>query len=785
MQKAESRHGQTQHPPAAKQTNSALVASPQDEHIAQLETTMDSSPRQIAQRKLFDAIHNSPLQTAQRKKFDSLFGAAQRREEEDTRQGKFETAQLNEKEEPLQPRLASGSAAQLEQQPATKPNDTGLPDSLKSGIENLSGMSMDNVKVHYNSPQPAQLNAHAYAQGTDIHVAPGQEQHLPHEAWHVVQQAQGRVPPTMQMKEGVPVNDDKGLEHEADVMGEQAIQGQTINSPPLSRYSTPVQLITSSSSFNRVDVIQPVWIHYDAGSILMWDKKLHGIRWYYLVKDNKMYYQIEGPDDLARTLGFQIKEVDDLSDNPPPDPMKKYRDLQGMENSLSRDDWMNTGLFGQEDHEPEPAPVIKIEELSTQITKTLQPQALNEIQSVVSSISSSSLQQAPVEHTPLFDILNGAAKKLNMSIWEMELRLGSPAVYYDAFKADQKNAGKQMGISFSDVNVGGMKTFEEYIQYLTLGKKLTGSCGQTSSWLHRITGGLMGMDGGQETPLPVKDFLTVLRTHKNRPFYMRVLTGGHSFIIESSGSKMAIYQSWHGSAPMAFMLEKGLQKRTPDDMISLLTKVLAPKDSMIGKDSAREQASSDLFYGQDHKDPTPLVWFNINLNPLSPDQIQRNIISSVEAHSNQWAYAIKGGDMEKMNIKESPDNLGRETPPNDMAGLLEEHGLHTDLHKGLTYLHQEQRELATSKVTNTPVAEESYTFKSSNWMPIKEAFTIGPEHIEGGSPSSSSQQWLMMAIIKGQLKTDSTYKHTANKMNYSLAKTGSGTAWNYTFTKIK
>ena len=71
-------------------------------------------------------------------------------------------------------------------------------------------MSMDDVKVHYNSSQPAQLNALAYTQGSDIHVAPGQEQHLPHEAWHVVQQAQGRVQPTMQMKDGVPVNDDGG-----------------------------------------------------------------------------------------------------------------------------------------------------------------------------------------------------------------------------------------------------------------------------------------------------------------------------------------------------------------------------------------------------------------------------------------------------------------------------------------------------------------------------------------------------------------------------------------------
>lgn len=100
-----------------------------------------------------------------------------------------------------------------------KNNGTGLPDHLKTGIESLSGYSMDDVKVHYNSAKPVQLQAHAYAQGTEIHIAPGQEKHLPHEAWHVVQQKQGRVRPTLQMKGGKNINDDKGLEKEADVMG--------------------------------------------------------------------------------------------------------------------------------------------------------------------------------------------------------------------------------------------------------------------------------------------------------------------------------------------------------------------------------------------------------------------------------------------------------------------------------------------------------------------------------------------------------------------------------------
>lgn len=114
----------------------------------------------------------------------------------------------------------------------SRKNNTGLPDRLKGGVENLSGLAMDDVKVHYNSSQPAQLNALAYARGTDIHLGPGQERHLPHEAWHVVQQKQGRVRPTLQMA-GVPVNHERDLENEADVMGAEALRGPAPSGAPL------------------------------------------------------------------------------------------------------------------------------------------------------------------------------------------------------------------------------------------------------------------------------------------------------------------------------------------------------------------------------------------------------------------------------------------------------------------------------------------------------------------------------------------------------------------------
>ena len=173
--------------------------------LSRLQQLADASP-QVAQLRRLQALavgRSAPVAQL-----------ASGPEEEELVQGKFATAEL-------QPQL----------QQAPRVNNTGLPDQLKSGIESLSGLSMDHVRVHYNSSQPAQLNALAYAQGSDIHLASGQEQHLPHEAWHVVQQAQGRVLPTLQMQEGVPVNDDVGLEREADVMGAKALQRAALREP--------------------------------------------------------------------------------------------------------------------------------------------------------------------------------------------------------------------------------------------------------------------------------------------------------------------------------------------------------------------------------------------------------------------------------------------------------------------------------------------------------------------------------------------------------------------------
>ena len=106
----------------------------------------------------------------------------------------------------------------------------GLPDRLKSNMESLSRINLDNVSVQYNSNEPGQLKAEAFAQNNNIHVAPGKEHHLAHEAWHIVQQKQGRVKSTGKML-GIQVNDENSLENEADLMGHRALTGDYNMSP--------------------------------------------------------------------------------------------------------------------------------------------------------------------------------------------------------------------------------------------------------------------------------------------------------------------------------------------------------------------------------------------------------------------------------------------------------------------------------------------------------------------------------------------------------------------------
>jgi hypothetical protein len=201
-----------------RQRQAAAREAPQQQGRTDAELQfVDNRPETTSLRQFQEAVDNSPRRTSMGSQAESNDVTVQRVEDEELLQGQFKTMQrqgdLGEDE------LLQGKFEAVQKQE----NKTDLPDNLKSGMENLSGQSLDHVKVHYNSPKPATVQAHAYVQGSDIHLASGQEKHLPHELGHVVQQAQGRVKPTTSVT-GMQVNDNSALENEATSMGQKAMQ---------------------------------------------------------------------------------------------------------------------------------------------------------------------------------------------------------------------------------------------------------------------------------------------------------------------------------------------------------------------------------------------------------------------------------------------------------------------------------------------------------------------------------------------------------------------------------
>ncbi|MGH2459841.1 MAG: eCIS core domain-containing protein [Chloroflexota bacterium] len=131
------------------------------------------------------------------------------------------------------PRSAGGSPARAPLATAPRdsnsPNQTGLPTGVLGKMESFFGQDFSDVRVHADSPRADQVGALAFAQGNQVHVAPGQWQPhtetgqwmVGHELAHVVQQGQGKVRPTTRAG-GVAANDDPGLEREADQLGHRA-----------------------------------------------------------------------------------------------------------------------------------------------------------------------------------------------------------------------------------------------------------------------------------------------------------------------------------------------------------------------------------------------------------------------------------------------------------------------------------------------------------------------------------------------------------------------------------
>jgi len=192
-------------------------------------------------------------------------------EEEESLQAKLNPMQLKieEEEEPLQQKVnpIQKNASEEEEVPLQKKSDNsnGLPAPVQTQMEGALGADFSNVNIHTNSQSATDVGALAYTQGNDVHFAPGQynpesstgQELIGHELTHVVQQREGRVQPTTQAK-GLPVNDDKGLEDEADAGGRKAVQMKGDNIYSESRKNSLLNKNRNTTSVNSTVVSRKV-----------------------------------------------------------------------------------------------------------------------------------------------------------------------------------------------------------------------------------------------------------------------------------------------------------------------------------------------------------------------------------------------------------------------------------------------------------------------------------------------------------------------------------------------
>lgn len=231
--------------------------------------------------------------------------------------------------------------------PVTAPGTSGgLPATLGSRFEQAFGVDLSSVRVHEGSALAADAGARAFAQGRDLHFAPGQydpssesgRQLIGHEIAHVVQQAQGRA--TVSQAAGWSVNDDPALEAEADDWGARALRGESVlaSAPPPSAGATLQGKFYENkrgqaATAARIEAVRAS--AEAAGDLVEFDKRLNGGRWFSL----KAYEQRLGT--LAIRDDDAVVGDDSSDDGGQPRPAKRIKQVE------SRSDRVPRGAKGQ------------------------------------------------------------------------------------------------------------------------------------------------------------------------------------------------------------------------------------------------------------------------------------------------------------------------------------------------------------------------------------------------------------------------------------------------------
>ncbi len=169
---------------------------------------------------LFGSPMRKPKNAAAEKKEQSQHNSAREGQGPVTSEHGSAPIQMKRASSPIQPSSES-------QSPVMR-ND--LPESVLGKMENSFGEDFSGVKIHQNSLRAQGMGALAFAQGEEVHFAPGQYQPhdvagqrlIGHELAHVVQQRGG----------GIIRNSDEKSELAADEAGDKSSKGFKVDAMP-------------------------------------------------------------------------------------------------------------------------------------------------------------------------------------------------------------------------------------------------------------------------------------------------------------------------------------------------------------------------------------------------------------------------------------------------------------------------------------------------------------------------------------------------------------------------
>lgn len=125
--------------------------------------------------------------------------------------------------------------AQAKLEKEKQESSSKMPEEVQAKMENSFGQDFSDVNIHDNSAKAEDMGAKAFAQGKDVHFAPGEfqpntkqgQELIGHELTHVVQQKEGKVQGGDVNGKDM-VNQDPSLEKEADDAGKLASEGKEV-----------------------------------------------------------------------------------------------------------------------------------------------------------------------------------------------------------------------------------------------------------------------------------------------------------------------------------------------------------------------------------------------------------------------------------------------------------------------------------------------------------------------------------------------------------------------------